>query len=249
MLKQIVKRTLRAFGLRLVHVGAVFGDTDYPEIIKSQVTQAEPVIFDIGANNGQSAAIYRKIFPRAQIHAFEPDPKTFEVLSRKFSDDPRCHLNNCGVSDQNGVLLLQQNSRHATNSFLKLKDVSEWRANVGAFNVGSVEVPVITLDEYCQREAIHYIDILKLDTQGYEPQCLAGASCLLGEKRVGILRLELILSDFYEKSLTFSEIEKYLVPNGYKLISVFDIAYRQDATVLQLEALYKCDSRSDRPST
>jgi len=49
------------------------------------VTPAEVrTIFDIGANIGQTSAVYANLFPEAVIYAFEPFPDPFEQLGRNF---------------------------------------------------------------------------------------------------------------------------------------------------------------------
>src|SRR5262245_5023655 len=38
-------------------------------------------IFDIGANIGQTTAVYSRLFPKATIYSFEPFPMAFEELA------------------------------------------------------------------------------------------------------------------------------------------------------------------------
>lgn len=42
---------------------------------------AAPVIVDVGSNIGLSVLYFKRLFPRARILAFEPDPATFELLT------------------------------------------------------------------------------------------------------------------------------------------------------------------------
>jgi precorrin-6B methylase 2 len=44
------------------------------------------VIFDIGANLGQSAIKYSKEFPNAKIYSFEPVDSTYTLLKRNVQD-------------------------------------------------------------------------------------------------------------------------------------------------------------------
>ena len=60
----------------------------YPEL----ESVARPVIFDVGANVGQTAAGFREHFPGAEIHCFEPVPASFRALqSHTAGMDIRCH--------------------------------------------------------------------------------------------------------------------------------------------------------------
>jgi hypothetical protein len=57
------------------------------------VRRAEPsfspkLIFDVGANVGQSAELFLSAFPEARIQCFEPAEGTFAALSERFGADP-----------------------------------------------------------------------------------------------------------------------------------------------------------------
>jgi len=44
-------------------------------------------VLDIGANSGQSARLYRYLFPRAAIFAFEPLPECYKRLMQSMKSD------------------------------------------------------------------------------------------------------------------------------------------------------------------
>src|SRR5215203_7438092 len=50
------------------------------EIYKFKADTSTPVIIDCGANIGLSILYFKKIYKQAQIEAFEPDGKNFELL-------------------------------------------------------------------------------------------------------------------------------------------------------------------------
>src|SRR5437867_12180881 len=52
-----------------------------------------PVIFDVGANWGQSIETFLRHFERPIIHAFEPGTDAFRELQRRFSRVPDLRLN------------------------------------------------------------------------------------------------------------------------------------------------------------
>jgi FkbM family methyltransferase len=47
----------------------------------------DPVIIDVGSNIGLAILFFKRLFPRAYVLAFEPDPQTFEVLARNVSEN------------------------------------------------------------------------------------------------------------------------------------------------------------------
>ena len=83
-----------------------------------------------------------------------------------------------------------------------------------------VDVKVITLDKYCVDQNISHIDILKIDTQGYEDKVLEGSQKILEKNILSIVEMEIILDNVYDKYLTFSDVEKYLLKNKFRLSGI-----------------------------
>src|SRR5438105_253997 len=61
-----------------------------------------PLIFDAGANWGQSIENFLRHFERPIIHSFEPDTDAFSELQRRFSGVPDLHLNPLALGAQCG---------------------------------------------------------------------------------------------------------------------------------------------------
>ena len=64
------------------------------------------------------------------------------------------------------------------------------------------------------------IDLLKMDTQGYEEPILRGAKNLIINQKIDLIELEIILGDYYEKSSSFKKIEDILSLGGYRLLAL-----------------------------
>ena len=77
-LKRLVRSQLKNHGRHLIYVprkepAGLELDHDLPLI----VTAKRPVIFDVGANVGQSIDLFSRLFPRSSIYAFEPAADCF----------------------------------------------------------------------------------------------------------------------------------------------------------------------------
>ena len=84
-------------------------------------------------------------------------------------------------------------------------------------------VQVKRLDEYIKNDKnINQIDLLKIDTQGYELEILEGLGTELNKVR--ILITELMFYDYYEKSLSFYELESILRPFNFSLYDINHVA-------------------------
>jgi hypothetical protein len=69
---------------------------------------------------------------------------------------------------------------------------------------------------------IDRINLLKIDTQGHEPEVLSGLGKRLED--VDVVVTELMFYDYYNRSLSFTDIEKYLMPAGFQLYDISHIA-------------------------
>ena len=81
---------------------------------------------------------------------------------------------------------------------------------------------------------------MKIDTQGYEVNVLEGAKNTLKKKKISIIETELILDDVYEKHATFFQIEKYLIPNNYRLVAVKPMNYNNffEGNIFVVDLIY-----------
>ena len=76
------------------------------------------------------------------------------------------------------------------------------------------------MDNFCKKNKLKNIHILKIDTQGNEAKVLKGSSKSIRMGIFNIIELEIIMGDYYEEYSNFYEIEKYLVNNNYRLIAL-----------------------------
>jgi FkbM family methyltransferase len=57
------------------------------------------------------------------------------------------------------------------------------------------QVKLETMDDYTSLNQISYVDILKIDTQGFELEVLKGAARMMREHRIRLIYAELIFSE------------------------------------------------------
>jgi FkbM family methyltransferase len=76
---RVLRYSVRHFGIGSVHF--LFREIFVRNEYAFQATSDRPVIFDCGANIGMATLFFKWLHPSCEIHAFEPDPETFGVLS------------------------------------------------------------------------------------------------------------------------------------------------------------------------
>ena len=189
--------------------------------IKSLLTTPSPLIFDIGANKGQTTTRFKRVLPACNVHAFEPSPTTFAELQNNVSDKPGVQLWNCALGSSPSRLTFLENSRPRMSSFLPLSRMG------GGVIERETEVDVDTVDNFAKQHSIEFIDILKSDTQGYDLEVLKGANDMLENNRIGMIYFEIIFSDMYKNLPRFDEIYAYLTDRGYKLVTFYRFHYQE----------------------
>ena len=140
-------------------------------------TLADPrrVSLDVGANRGVYA--YAMLPHSAAVHAFEPNPKMFDML-RRWADG-RVTLHNMALGDATGdaELLVPHTARGYSNQ----------RATLRRFHMTEdyARMPVRTarLDDL----GIANVGFIKIDVEGFEMQVLEGAAATLARDRPKLL--------------------------------------------------------------
>ncbi len=180
------------------------------------------VILDVGANRGQSIDFFISLFPNATIFAFEPNPVLFAILVQKFAELPNITLINKGVSAQNGTLILKEMWMDETSTFETLNYESDYlktKSRILGFTpetlvAKSYNVDVIKLSDFIADRNLDHIDVIKIDTEGHEIECLRGLFPIKNV-RIDYLQIEAHGTDIYKKTETDVLPANYLRQHGF----------------------------------
>ena len=179
------------------------------------------VIFDVGANRGNTTLKYLKVFPNAIIHSFEPFPDSYELFINLHKGNLNVKLNKYALSNDIGKSILNINKSIDTNSFLESIEIGA-NSDKGCVSVGRMLVETNTLDNYCSKNNINAIDILKIDVQGYEMEVLRGAVEMLNNGRIKLIYIETYFKPQYLHQPLFHDISKLLYDYNFLLNDVYD---------------------------
>ena len=210
-------------------------------VLKYLIKETEPIIFDIGANDGLSLEEFKTWWRNSTVHCFEPQEECLDILIKRSKSykkssviinrtaagekaeenvDFYSHDINTGLSGFNKVNTDSIDSVYLNE--LKIADSStKLNQYMNKLNHESL-VDVIRLDDYMDKFEIDRINLLKIDTQGYEPEVLSGLGKRLGD--VDVIVTELMFYDYYNRRLSFTDIENYLIPAGFQLYDISHIA-------------------------
>ncbi len=190
-----------------------------------QVFKSKPiVIYDVGANRGDTIVKFLEHFPSSTIIAFEPVTYLCEGLRKLFHDNTNIKIENAGISDSTGELIFHLNKSIDTSSFLPSQKAG-LNSDAQVQTIEQKKMPVKTLAQSYLEENIEQIHILKLDIQGSELKALKGAENLLKEKKIDIIYTEAYFIQQYVDQPLFPEIALYLSNFGYRLQDIYNPIY------------------------
>ncbi len=230
LIKKLVKKI---FNLTGFEISRKFDEREiktltFDEIYKRKITNQSPIIFDIGANKGQSINRFLNLNNNPIIHAFEPNIDEFNILKNKFHSVSNVKLNNFGIGNEKTKKKFFKAKHSGNSSFVPIKKNTKWiklrSEQLGIeqknyYEEGS-NVMLETVDTYCSSHSINHIDIMKVDTQLFEEEVLIGSKKMLESQKIDAIELEIVFSDAYEKYYSFSDLEKYLIPNNYRFAAI-----------------------------
>lgn len=140
------------------------------------------VVFDVGANKGDYTYVLEKTVGSEFTYAVEPLPHLCADLHRLF---PRAHVLNMGLSDTCGTLTLKTPIIDGMPFWTR--STLERFVDQGETNAIFEQVPVTTLDLFCEQSHLPRVRLIKIDVEGHERHVLAGAANILRTSRPALL--------------------------------------------------------------
>lgn len=137
-----------------------------------QLIRPGDLVFDIGANIGWKAYVFRKL--GARVVAVEPQPACLQRLRDRFEGDRHVCLVGQAVGSEPGAATMWV-SASLTISSLNPQWIEAVKASGRLADrewSQQIEVPLTTLDQLIARHGRPRF--CKIDVEGYEPQVLAG---------------------------------------------------------------------------
>ena len=187
-------------------------------------------VFDVGANDGQYAMLYKT--SGANIYSFEPNPKSFSNLKKKFSQISNVNTFNFGFSDVEGDFKIydRKNNEGSQHASIYKSVITE----IHKSDVIEVDIVLKKLDTFVSHESIDKISLLKIDTEGNELSVLKGACETLGKSLIDIIHIEFNEMNVISKVFLKDFIDVMPSYNFYRLLpgEFLPINYHHDSPLI-----------------
>lgn len=193
------------------------------------------VVFDVGAHHGETVQLLNKKLNIEKIYSFEASPKNFEILVNNVQNFffNNVEIFNYGIGEDISDGYINQNIESSSSTINKLNITSKYLANklkiLNIKNINSFQyklpIKIISLDYFIEKNAIKNIDLLKIDTEGYELNVIKGLA--KNFKIIKLIYFEHHYDDMILKNYKFKDINRLLKSYGFIQIKKSKMLFRK----------------------
>lgn len=182
-------------------------------VVATHVSSATPVIFDVGANQGEwTRRVIAALAPRpCQVVMFEPSSHCQARL--RDLDLPDVTLIGAAVGAETGVAtLVSPEPGGAVASLYARRDTYHQLDHPPTVE----QTAVVTIDDTMDELGIEIVDFMKVDVEGHEFSVLQGATRGLEAQRIRALTFEFGSGNINSR-IFFHDLWDFLRPMGYHI--------------------------------
>lgn len=215
MLRKVVRSALEKLGFHVYRNRSLPSGVNWLlDVSRLRALPDDPVVFDVGANIGQTVLELKRWLPRSSIIAFEPFSKPFETLRSVAVRVGGVLPVRLALGSKQASVQIPPRKESVLNSLVARAD--------GECEGAPEEIHVDTVDNYCERERLTSIDILKTDTEGFDLEVLKGAAGMLRSGRIMFVYSEVTFCSRNRQNTPFPAIHSYLSELGYELLGLYE---------------------------
>jgi|694.fasta_scaffold00081_93 FkbM family methyltransferase len=179
----------------------------------------QSIIVEAGMYDGIDTCIFADIATEGKVYGFEPVPECFALCKQLIGDRSNVEITEAALADKTGTSNIHISDRFgkhwASASLLAPKKHLDAYTDI-TFKT-QIEIPTINLDEWYNEKQIGIIDLLWLDTQGFEYYILKNAPRALSNTRY--LYTEVAYVETYADCKLYNEYREFLEKSGFVVIN------------------------------
>ena len=194
------------------------------------------IIIDVGSHYGETIKLFCKNFKIKKIHCFEASPNNFKILLKKIKKaglSDFCTLNMLALGSLSKESFIKQTKESSSSTINDFNSDSKYfKRKLKILNIinsnkyyEKIPIKIIVLDDYIAEKKIQFIDLLKIDTEGFEFNVIKGL-----EKNYNIVKFiyfEHHYDDMIKKNYKFKDINQILTKYGFKKIYKSKMYFRK----------------------
>lgn len=214
--KRIARRLLHRLGLCAPVIPPVTADRVSRETLIACIDRPDPVILEVGCNDGGQTRWFLGMFERPHIYCFEPDPRAIARFRAELGAPDNVELFEVAASQTDGTATFYQSSGHwDEKSALRMPEGWDLSGSLHKPKLHkevypkvqfdeTIEVRTVALDRWSLERGVSRVDFMWLDVQGAERDVFLGAAELL--KRTRYVYTEYSDRELYEGQASLRDL-------------------------------------------
>ena len=204
------------------------------ELINSKFSKPI-IVFDVGAHYGETIKLFSNKINLKKIYSFEASPQNFSILKKNILKKKlnNVEIHNLGLGDKIEKNYINQTVESSSSTMHKLNKTSKYfKKKLKILNIKNkdefyqrIPVKILTLDYFIEQNNIQQIDLLKIDTEGYEFNVLKGLS--KHSKKIKLIYFEHHYDDMIIKNYKFQDINELLKEKSFIMIKKSKMIFRK----------------------
>ena len=194
--------------------------------IRNKLGKKLYIVLDVGSHKGETIKILNNYFDIKSIFGFEPSKYNFLKLSEFISKEKiqNTKIFNFACGEDNKSEILNYSAESSSSTIKKINESSKYFKKKKFFIQGfsknnffePEKIEVKKLDDFLNFGKDNLIDLIKIDTEGYELDVLKGLPKNLENTKM--IYFEHHYDNMIQKNYTFSEINNFLKKKNFKKI-------------------------------
>lgn len=179
-----------------------------------------PVVFEVGAKDGDDSVKLAKMWPTGTIISFEANPGQFKSYEEKAKNFSNMFGYNFAVNTYNGYATfnLCWGTGGTDPVFEGASSLLEPSKAMEIHYMGpKITVPCVIFDDWCRNNDVQNVDFMWLDLEGFESQFLSSSPKILST--VKVIYTETNFFEFRKGTTQFHELKKMLASHGFTVIA------------------------------
>ena len=225
---------MKFFILKILGFFDFFHKRKIIKVLKDLLNKNNNIIFDVGGHQGESIIFFNEHINVSKIYTFEPINDNFLKLKKKTKNiEQKVVYLNFALGNKKEKRVIKKMIETSSSTFNEINEKSKYFKKKRFFlGFSKKEKMYVEKNVFIEKGIdiiknfnVKKIDLLKIDTEGYELNVIRGFESSI--EKVDLVIFEHHYDLMIKKNYTYSDINKYLINAGFHLKYKFKMPFRK----------------------
>ncbi|MAH88849.1 MAG: hypothetical protein CMJ06_02215 [Pelagibacterales bacterium] len=225
---------MKFFVLKILMLFDFFHKRKILRALKNLLKKNDNIIFDVGGHHGESIFFFNTNFNTSKIYTFEPIEDNFLKLKNKTKNiQEKVIYFNFALGNKKEKKAIKKMIETSSSTLNEINEKSKYFKKKKFFlGLSKKDKMYIEKNVFIEKGIdiikkfkIDKVDLLKIDTEGYELNVIRGFEKSID--KVDSVIFEHHYDTMIKKTYTYSDVNKYLINSGFQLKYKFKMPFRR----------------------